>query len=418
MSQQRVAVIGAGPAGLMAALSAAEAGAKVVIYERLGRPGLKLLATGGGRCNLTNTLSPEDFMRAFSGRGEFMRQALRAFGSFELREFFSALGVSTRADDGLHVFPASERAGDVLAALLAACAARGVELQTSSAVASLRLDSGRVCGLKIASGDEPADAVVLACGGLGYPELGGSSSGRELAVQAGHNLTSAVPALCAVDTLDRWPGECAGLTLPDAELRLGDGKRAESRRGSLLFTHTGLSGPAALDLSGSVNAALSAGESPALALNPAARLDRAAWLAQFAEWTAAHPKKELGNLLPLRLPRALCRCLLAAFAPRCGRSGLDRLKPSELSRALREQLANFLVAVPLAPAPAPGFARAMATRGGVPLAEIDPRTLASRLAPGLYFAGEIVDLDGPCGGFNLQWAFSSGRLAGLSCATS
>jgi hypothetical protein len=420
-----LAVVGAGPAGLLAAIAAAESRrAGIVLLEQLPRPGVKLLATGGGRCNLTNTLPPDEFPARFGRHGRFILPALAAFGPDALRRFLGSLGVPTAAPDRLHVFPVSDSAADVQRALVRRARELGVRLRLATTADALWIEGDALRGIQTSRGRVAANAVILATGGKGYPDLGATGSGYALARQAGHPIVEPTPALVPLVTRETWPRELAGLALSPARVRidlagrppafapgapgLRRGKRA-GITGDILFTHTGLSGPAVLDLSGDVAVLLRDRAEVPLRLDLAPRTTRAEWLARLDSWPLSEGRKTLRTLLAAHFPRALADLL-------CRLAGLDpATRPAQVSRPARRTLADLLTALPLTVTDTEGWDRAMVTRGGVALKEVDPATLASRLLRGLAFAGEILDLDGPSGGFNLQWAFSSGRLAGSSC---
>ena len=272
-----VLIVGAGPAGLMAAIAAAGRGARAVVREQLDRPGAKLLASGGGRCNLTNTADEAAFVAAFGRQGRFILPALRAFGPAALRRFLADRGVPTGAADGFRVLPRSGRAADVLNALLDECGRLGVTVRCGTPVTGLLLSGGltasavqvppavptvRVCGVVAGGREIAADAVIVAAGGAGWPELGGTGGGYALARQAGHALVEPSPSLVGLVTVEPWPRSCAGVSLPQARVWIdapatgrGAGRargRAAARRGEVLLTHEGVSGPAVLDLSGDV----------------------------------------------------------------------------------------------------------------------------------------------------------------------
>jgi hypothetical protein len=405
-----VAIVGAGPAGLTAAIFAARAAARVVVCEHLPRAGAKLLASGGGRCNVTNTASEAQFVAAFGRQGRFILPALRGMDGPALRRFLFDLGVGTHAADGFHVFAATGRAADVLAVLLRECRRLGVAIRLHDRVSALRLAGGRVEGVETAHGPLAAPAVIVACGGKGYRGLGGTGDGYVLARQAGHDVTEPVPALVGLVTKDRWPAACSGVSVPAVRLRIDLPRwRGQAAAGDVLFAHRGLSGPAALDLSGAVAELLRKHQAVPLALELLPGTTAGSWQQRFDAWQRdagrKHIRNLLGALLPRRLADALCRLA----------GDLGDTPAAELPRAGREALIRLLTAAPLTVTATAGFEKAMVTRGGVALKQVDPRTLASRLLRGLYFAGEVLDLDGPSGGYNLQWAFSSGRLAGVSC---
>ena len=406
-----VAVIGGGPAGLMAAIAAAERGRTVVLLEQLDRPGVKLLATGGGRCNLTNTLPCDEFMGRFGRRGRFMQPALAAMDSRGLRQFFDALGVPTHAPDGVHVYPVSEKALTVQRALRRRAAQLGVAVRLGVRVTGLWMEEGGLRGVETAGGRVAAPRVVIATGGRSYPELGATGTGYDLARQAGHTMVEPTPALVPLVTRETWPGECAGVAVSPARVWIDLAKQPRAGvTGDILFTHTGLSGPAVLDLSGDVAALLPTRGSVPLRIDLAPGTTVAEWSARFDRWQAVGGEKTARALLDRYLPRSLAAAVCAA-------AGIHPLaRPAGITRPQRRALAEHLAALPLTVAGTEGWASAMVTRGGVGLKEVDPRTLESRRVAGLFFAGEILDLDGPSGGFNLQWAFSSGHLAGAASA--
>jgi len=407
---KQVVVVGAGPAGMLAALAAAQRGATVSVCEKLDHPGVKLLATGGGRCNLTNTLPAEQFMAAFGRSGRFIQPALAALDATALRGLLDSLGVPTVCGDGFNVYPASNKAITVQSALWRRCRESDVALQFATQVTALRVAEGRVAGLETSAGPLEADAVVLAAGGRSYPALGGSTSGYELAASVGHTLVPPTPALVPLVTRRRWPGRLAGLSLA-GRVRIDlPGRPRGGIVGDILFTHHGLSGPAVLDLSGDVAALLTAGKPVPLRVNFAPDTTAEDWLARMEQWRAARGAKRVVNLLAEALPASLAEAL-------CGEAGISRgVTASQLPAAKRRALAGMIAAAPLEIVRTEGWDKAMVTRGGVSLKEVDPRTLASRVVGGLHLAGEMLDLDGPSGGFNLQWAFSSGHLAGASAA--
>jgi hypothetical protein len=406
-----VLIVGAGPAGMMAAISAARAGARVTLFERMDRPGVKLLATGGGRCNLTNTLAPEAFLERFGRHGKFLRPALAALDQRALLDFFNQLGVRFHAEDGLHYFPASESAASVRDALLAELRRLGVPIVCRAESLSLWISKGQLRGLRTRSGDVPGDCAVLAAGGKAWPSLGSDGSGYALATEAGHEIITPVPALVPLVTREKWPTRCAGIVSPGARLRIDLPKHSrQGVQGDLLFTHRGISGPAALDISGEVSGLLMKRDKVPLRVHLTDEPSVEVWLSRLRKWRENRPKKFLRSLVAEVLPAALSEAL-------CEEAGVEPdLRAAHVTRPQCLGLAGLLAAAPLTITATEGFDKAMVTRGGVNLRQVDPHRLESRLLAGLYFAGEILDLDGPCGGFNLQWAFSSGFLAGLSTA--
>lgn len=405
-----VLIVGAGPAGLMAAIAAAERGRRTVVLEQLQRPGAKLLASGGGRCNLTNTLPTQAFMARFGRQGRFMQPALAAMDSAGLmRWFLEALGVATHATDGFHVYPVSDSAVTVQSALWRRARELGAEVRLGVRVAGLWMEAGRLRGLETAGGRVGARQVIVATGGRGYPALGGGAAGYDLARQAGHTVVEPVPALVPLVVRETFFRSCAGASLPCACVRIvAAGEPRAGVAGEVLFTHTGLSGPVILDLSGDVAALLRKQESVPLRLDLAPGTTPAQWRRRLEEWRESDPRKTVVGLLDRHLPRSLASAVaaLAGIGP--------MVRPTRVTVRSRDLVTKLLTGLPLTVTGTGGWDLAMVTRGGVSLKEVDPRTLASKRLPGLAFAGEVLDLDGPSGGFNLQWAFSSGRLAGGS----
>ncbi len=404
-------IVGAGPAGLTAAIVAARAGGRVTVYEQLERAGAKLEVTGGGRANLTNLLPREEFTAGFGRQGRFMLPALEALDPSGLRDFMKALGVPTEAPDGLRVYPKSNRAPDVLEGLLKECERLNVDLQTGIRVTDLILEHGRLRGVMADRKAIPGERVIIAAGGKSYAELGGTGGGYRLALQAGHSLVPPVPALVPLVTREPWPRTCAGVSFPAVVLSIAHAHGSGSgSSGGLLFTHRGVSGPAALNLSGRVARLLLDRESVPLRLDLFSGTHAAAWQERLDSWRREEGKKQLTTLLASRMPHSLAEaaCTENACKP--------NIRPAELTVHQRDRVSRWLAEIPLTVVSTEGFDKAIVTSGGVALKEVNPKTLESRLVKGLYFAGEVLDLDGPCGGFNLQWAFSSGWLAGTSAA--
>lgn len=416
-------IIGGGAAGLMAACSCA---GQAVLIDRLSAPGRKLLATGGGRCNLTHDTGADGIAEAFGPRaGRFPLPALRAFPPDQIRAFFRGLGVVTRADPDGCVFPVPDKkAADVLDALLRAARANGAEIRCGVRATRLLLEPGaageapearRVTGVLTTRGPLSADRVILAAGGQSYPELGSDGSGFALAREAGLNVVTPVPALAGLSTAEAWPATLSGVVCDRGGMRLDEDKRLIP--GPVLFTHRGLSGPPALALSGEIAARLQQaggghGQAPGVTVRVSFLAGRsvADWLALFSGWRAAHGGRALHNLLSGELPRALAVTL-------CGLAGAGETAAARAGKATLQALAAACADLPLHVTGTEGWHRAMATRGGVALGELDPKTLACRRVRNLFCAGEVVDLDAPCGGFNLTWAFASGRLAAGSVST-
>ena len=405
-----VIICGSGPAGLSAGLAAASHGASTLILDRDSMIGRKLCATGNGRCNFSNTLHPLKFMAEFGRNGRFMIDALRAAP----REFFLDLllkeGIRPKVENDIHYFPMNGRASDVRDAFLHAAKKAGAETRSSVGVRRVLAENGAVSGVETEYGEViHASHAILACGGMAAPALGGTSSGLELAKALGHSVRELVPALAPVHVDDPWLSELAGVTVPDAELGVAVGTRRVSMRGSLLFTHTGFSGPAALNLSGTVNRVLSGGEPAQVFLRvlpDKKEQDLYDHLIAEREKTPDHLlKNSLARIMPRSLASLICERLFG-----------EDFHSKRLTNAGAHELAHLLDRIPFTVSEPASMDEAMAMDGGVLLKEVDPRTMESRLVKGVHFAGEILDLTGPTGGFNIQFALSSGRLAGLTAA--
>ena len=406
-----VVICGSGPAGLSAALAAASHGASTVILERDHAVGRKLCATGNGRCNFSNTLPPLNFMAEFGRHGRFMADALRAAP----REFFLDLlqqeGIRPVVENEIHYFPMNGRASDVRDAFLRAAKRAGAQTRLSSPVRRVLVENDAAAGVETYGGEVIRTShIILACGGTAAPALGGSSSGIQLAQALGHTVREPVAALAPIHVDDPWISELAGLTVPDAELGVMVGTRRVSMRGSLLFTHTGFSGPAALNLSGALNRVLLSGEAPAqvvLRVLPD-------WKEQkLFDYLVDEREKVPDHLLKNSLARIIPRSLASLV---CERLFGPEFHSKRLTNAGAHELAHLLDGIRFAVSKPASMDEAMAMDGGVLLKEVDPRTMESRIVKGLHFAGEILDLTGPTGGFNIQFALSGGYLAGLAAA--
>lgn len=394
-------IIGAGPAGLLAALTAARQRPPggILVLDRLPGPGAKLAVTGGGRGNLSHTATEDEFAAAFGRHGRFTLPAFRSLPPDALRRLFGEIDVPTLADETGRIYPRSQSAPAVRDALFQACRRAGVRFEFTHAVRELTAP---------ASPDAPwqvdawtARAVLLAAGGQSAPRLGSDGSGFALARALGYAVTPPVPALAAIQTEETWPGTLSGVSLPDAVIGIA-GSREPPVRGELLFTHRGLSGPAVLNLSGRVARRRHDGETVGLRLR---------FLPGPPDFSGLRKTAGSARILS-RLADALPRSLAAALLEQSGIP--PDLTFSRLSSVQERALARHLTDCPLAVAGTGGFDESMVTSGGVALRQVKPDTLEGRLASRLFFAGEILDLDGPTGGWNLQWAFASGHLAGQS----
>ena len=396
----RVAVIVGGASGLTAACTAAEQGAQVILLEAQPRVGRKLMATGNGRCNLTNL---EDGREHWHGADPaFVLPALSAFGPLETLDFFRSLGLLTAEEPGGRVYPLSDQAGSVVDVLRFAVQAAGVEVRTGRRVSALTRERGGF--LLRADGEElRADRVILCCGGAAGGPLGGCLDGYKLLRSLGHGVTELCPALVQLRTEPLWVRPLKGVRAPAALTLRRDGQVLARTRGEVQFTEYGVSGPAAFELS---RAASVSGGGQELTLDlldgtPFGELE-----ALLAARCHALPELTANDLLTGMLHNRLGRTLVR-------RAGLSLEVPlSALDGKSLRRVAGCVKRFALPVTGTQGFDSAQVTAGGARTAQFDPETLSSRLVPGLYAAGEVLDVDGDCGGYNLQWAWASGRLAG------
>ena len=396
-----VIVIGGGASGLMAALTAAkDKENRVLLLERQQRLGRKLLATGNGRCNLSNTLACVE--RYHGEDASFVRPALEAFSSADTLEFFASLGLLTVEEYGGRVYPLSNSANSVLDVLRYAVEAAGVEVHSACRAVRARREKGGFA-VECENGRFASDALIVACGGAAGGKLGGVTDGYELLKLFGHSRTKLYAALTPLLTAPEYPRALKGVRA-DAAATLRRAAQVLARSaGEVQFTETGVSGPAVFDLS---RAAAAAGAGTEIAFDFFRGREDAALLAMLCARREAYPEMEAGELLSGMLHNRLGR-MCVKYAGISPARPLRGLSDAELSRVLAV-CRDFALEV----RGTAGFDSAQVTAGGVSTAQFDPATLQSRLVPGLYACGEVLDIDGDCGGFNLQWAWSSGALAG------
>ncbi|HIR79135.1 MAG TPA: NAD(P)/FAD-dependent oxidoreductase [Candidatus Egerieenecus merdigallinarum] len=404
-----ILVAGGGAAGMMAALFAARAGASVTLLERNEKLGKKIYITGKGRCNLTNDCSLEEFLRQVPRNPRFLYGALNRFGPQDMMALMEEAGCPVEVQRGQRVFPRSEKASDVIRALARLMEQAGVRVRLHSRIQSLIVQEGRAAGVVLENGERlEADAVILALGGQSYPMTGSTGDGYALAREAGHHVLPPAAVLSALETVENWPRALQGLALKNVRLTLRSGRKTlYTELGEMLFTHFGISGPLVLEMSCHLPAELAQAQ-VTLDLKPGLTPEQLDLRLQ--RDFAAQPRKQLQNVLPSLLPLRLS----ALFPDLAGVSG-ERVC-GQITRGEREQLGAALKALPITLRARRPLAEAIVTRGGVDVKEIQPATMESKLLPGLYFAGEMIDVDAHTGGFNLQIAFSTGALAGSSAA--
>jgi len=408
---KKIIIIGAGPAGMMAAIKAAEQGAEVTLLEKKPEAGKKLKITGKGRCNLTSGLDKELFLSGYAGgSGRFLYSALNEFSNQDLIDFFTARGVPCKVERGNRVFPCSEKAGDVVNALLGNLLKLKVKIIYNCRVDGLGINDGHMNGVKCGGQVLPAPAVIIAAGGMSYPGTGSTGDGYRLAAQAGHQIITPRPGLVPLETEETWVKELKGLSLKNVQLTAfkPDGTRISQEFGEMLFTHFGISGPIVLSASRDIGEYLynNPGQrvQAVIDLKPALsdealekRIDR-----DFMQYSRKQYKNALNDLLPQSLIPVIIE--------------LSGIEPQEMvnsiTRAKRKNLVRLLKNLPLTVKGTRPIEEAIVTAGGISLKEVNPRTMESRIVKGLFWAGEVLDIDGYTGGFNLQAAFSTGYAAG------
>ena len=413
MQANRVIIIGAGAAGLMAGVFAARNGADVTILERNEKAGKKIYITGKGRCNVTNTADADNFMAHILRNPRFMYSALDFLDNHATMELFESLGVPLKVERGDRVYPVSDHASDVTAGLTRELRRLGVEIRYNEPVQSLLTEGDRVTGVQLSSGARmSAGRVIVATGGLSYPSTGSTGDGYRFARETGHAVTSTMPALVPVETKEAWPGRLSGLSLKNVALSAfqSGGKKEKklySNQGEMLFTHWGISGPLVLTLSSLLpedlsNVRMEIDMKPALTEEV---LEKRV-LRDFTE----NQRRQVGSVMDGLVPHNLGIELL----------GIIQLSPGKPVHSVtaeeRKAIVRVLKHVPLTPKCMRGYNEAVITRGGIAVKGINASTMESRLVSGLYFAGETIDVDATTGGYNLQVAFSTGALAGYNAA--
>ncbi len=407
-----VIVIGGGAAGMMAAYSAARAGAQVTLLEKNEKLGKKLFITGKGRCNVCNAAEDREtlFQNVVTNR-KFLYSAFYQWDNRAMMAFLEEAGCPLKVERGDRVFPVSDRSSDVIGAMKRMLDRAGVQVMLRSEVKKISCPEGRFEEVLLSDGRQiSGDACILCTGGVSYPSTGSTGDGYRFAQETGHELTERRPALVPLEIYEPWAGDLMGLSLRNVELKLTRGKKVLYEGfGEMLFTHFGISGPLALSASSFFRSGKAEGETWVfLDLKPALtgeQLDRRL-LRDFEENSAKQFKNALGGLFPAKLIPVMV--LLSGIQP--------EKKVSEISREERQRFRELIKALPLQVKGTRGFEEAIITQGGVSVRQVNPSTMESRLVKGLYFAGEVLDLDALTGGFNLQIAWSTGYLAGENAA--
>ncbi len=406
----KVCVIGAGPAGLIAAIFAAEAGSSTAIIEANTSAGRKLLLTGAGRCNLTHQAEPAEIVREFGDKGRFLSYCLYQYPPKYVQEFFTGLGLGLKIEKDGCVFPASDRASDVRDVLVNRAKKLGVRFLYGKRVGGIDRQEGTFV-IRTVKETVYAEKLIVATGGLSWPKTGSTGDGYRFAQQFGHTIVEARASLVPLVIREDWLGQLAGTAVEDVRVSAKINNKKITTAGAIIFTDYGIGGPAVLNMSRHLTGYLPAGRKPiSISLDLAPKLSEAELEKQVTVLLTANPKKKVVNVLSEFVPKRLS-------AELCGQVGCgDELAAGQLEKDVRRKLVRILKALPLSVVGTRPIDEATVTRGGVNVSEIKPKTMESKICPDLFFAGEVIDADGPCGGYNLQMCWSTGALAGSSAA--
>lgn len=404
-----VIVVGGGAAGMMAAVFAARNGQNVQLLEKNEKLGKKLFITGKGRCNITNAADIEDLFTAVTSNPKFLYSGFYSFTNQQVIDFFEELGVKTKIERGERVFPVSDHSSDVIAAFSRELKSLGVAVSLHTEVGELLCEQDKVCGVLLTNGKKmKADAVIVATGGISYPSTGSTGDGYRFARETGHRVTELLPSLVPMEVRQWYAKELQGLSLRNIEIRITDGKKKLYEEfGEMLFTHYGVTGPVILSASSVVGKTLRKKELTLhIDLKPALseeQLDKRI----LREFDANHNKQyknSIDSLFPEKLKPVMIE--LSEIEP--------EKKVNEITKEERQRLVHLIKDFTMTLTGLRGYNEAIITKGGVSVKEIDPGTMESKKMKGLYFAGEVLDLDAVTGGYNLQIAWSTGYLAGIN----
>lgn len=404
-----VIVVGGGAAGMMAAVFAARNGQNVQLLEKNEKLGKKLFITGKGRCNITNAADIEDLFTAVISNPKFLYSGFYSFTNQQVIDFFEELGVKTKVERGERVFPVSDHSSDVIVAFSRELKSLGVSVSLHTEVKELLCEQDKVCGVLLTNGKKmKADAVIVATGGISYPSTGSTGDGYRFARETGHRVTELLPSLVPMEVRQWYAKELQGLSLRNIEIRITDGKKKLYEEfGEMLFTHYGVTGPVILSASSVVGKTLRKKELTLhIDLKPALseeQLDKRI----LREFDANHNKQyknSIDSLFPAKLKPVMIE--LSEIEP--------EKKVNEITKEERQRLVHLIKDFTMTLTGLRGYNEAIITKGGVSVKEIDPGTMESKIIKGLYFAGEVLDLDAVTGGYNLQIAWSTGYLAGIN----
>lgn len=407
---KRVVIIGGGAAGLMAAVIAGREGAQVTLLEKMNYLGKKMGITGKGRCNVTNAAPMSEFIKNTPGNGKFLYGAYERFSNQDLLQLLNEAGLETKVERGGRVFPASDSALDVRNTFMKLLKSYGVDVHLDEGAQEIIVEDGKVAAVKTKNETYPADAVLIATGGKSYPATGSTGDGYNLANKLGHKVTEIRPSLVPIVTEEVWVKDLMGLSLRNVELSVVAKNKVQAKMfGEMMFTHFGITGPIVLSLSHTVGKlmrkknigtiGLDINLKPALSVE---KLDK-----RIQKDFELYSKKQLINGLKDLLPQRLIPLVIQL-------AGLDPHKPiNQISKAERDSLVYIIQHLPLTVKGLRPVEEAIVTAGGLSLKEFNPKTMESKLVPGLYGAGEVLDIDAFTGGYNLQAAFSTGYVAAM-----
>ena len=413
MNNKRIVIVGGGPAGIMAAISASAHSSNVVLLEKNASLGKKLLLTGKGRCNLTNACDLEDFLQRFSKNGQFLRDSFNVIFNTEIIKFFEARGLKMKVERQKRVFPVTDRSISVLRVLENELKKNNVKIITNIDIKSLLVEDGAVC--EVLSKDKRSfecDSLIFATGGASYKHTGSNGEGIKIAERLGHKTVPLRAGLVSLIVKQKYIENLEGLSLKNIRLIFTVGKKKiVSEIGEMLFTSNGVSGPLVITLSGRIVDFLREGRDVTCSIDLKPGLSKEQLLKRFMEDVSEHPKKSIKGIMKEYLPqRLICVFLDVSNVP-------HEEKISNINKKDRENLLEMFKSFSFTIQSGGAIDSGMVTQGGVSLKEVYPKTLESKIVKGLYFAGEMLDIDADTGGFNLQAALSTGFLAGASAAS-
>jgi len=404
---KKIGIVGAGAAGLFAAGRAASLGNHVVVFEKNKRAGKKLLITGKGRCNITNNCSLEELMKNIPGNRRFLYSAFNKFNNHDIMDFFESVNVPVKTERGNRVFPVSDKSLDVVNGLENYARSHGAKFLYEAPVKEIVCGDNSVKGILLQNNDYyEFDSIILATGGISYPMTGSTGDGHKMAEKIGHTVTDLKPSLVPLEVREEWAARLQGLTLKNVGLTVFDNKnnKVYYEQGEMLFTHFGVSGPMILSASRHVMDCGYTGSYLFIDLKPA--LDEDTLDHRLQRDFAKYSRKHFGNSLSDLLPKSLIPVIVEL-------SGISPDKPvHQITKSERKNLVKLLKGLKLTITKPRPISEAIVTAGGISTREINPSTMESRLVKGLFFAGEIIDVDAYTGGFNLTIAFSTGYVAG------